>query len=80
MTTLLTKRVPEDAQGELQGGISAVTNVAMLFGTVFFAFIFGHFWAEDRVWRSTDVAYWVAAGFLALTTVLFLMLKRSEKA
>jgi len=80
LTSLLTKRVPEDAQGELQGGISAVTNVAMLFGTVFFAFIFGHFWAEDRSWRSTDVAYWVAAGFLALTTVLFLMLKRSEKA
>ncbi len=79
MTTLLTKRVPEDAQGELQGGISAVTNVAMLFGTVFFAFLFGHFWAEDRVWRSTDVAYWVAAGFLVLTTVLFLMLKRREK-
>jgi DHA1 family tetracycline resistance protein-like MFS transporter len=80
MTALLTKRVPEDAQGELQGGISAVTNVAMLFGTVFFAFTFGHFWDEDRVWRSTDVAFWVAAGFLALTTVLFLMLKRSEKA
>ena len=80
LTALLTKRVPEDAQGELQGGISAVTNVAMLFGTVFFAFVFGHFWAEDRVWRSTDVAYWIAAGFLALTTVLFLMLKRSEKA
>jgi MFS transporter, DHA1 family, tetracycline resistance protein len=57
-----------------------VTNVAMLFGTVFFAFIFGHFWAEDRAWRSTDVAYWVAAGFLALTTLLFLILKRSEKA
>lgn len=80
MTSLLTRRVPEDAQGELQGGISAVTNVAMLFGTVFFAFVFGHFWAEGRAWRSTDVAFWLAAGFLALTTVLFLILKRSEKA
>lgn len=80
MTAILTKRVPEDAQGELQGGLSAVMNVAMLFGTVFFAFTFGHFWAEDRVWRSTDVAYWVAGGFLALTAVLFLLLKRSEKA
>ncbi len=80
LTSLLTKRVPEDAQGELQGGISAVTNLAMLFGTVFFAFIFGHFWSEDRGWRSTDVAYWVAAGFLALTTLLFWLLKRSEKA
>lgn len=78
-TAMLTRRVPEDAQGELQGGISAVTNVAMLFGTVFFAFIFGHFWAEDRAWRSTDVAFWVAAGFLALTTLAFLWVTRSEK-
>ena len=80
LTAILTKRVPEDAQGELQGGLSAVMNVAMLFGTVFFAFIFGHFWAEDRVWRSTDVAFWISAGFLVLTIVLFLALKRSEKA
>ena len=80
LTALLTKRVPEDAQGELQGGLSAVMNLAMLFGTVFFALIFGHFWAEGRAWRSTDVAFWIAAGCLALTTVLFLLLKRSEKA
>lgn len=80
LTAILTKRVPEDAQGELQGGISAVMNVAMLFGTVFFAFAFGHFWAEDRAWRSTDVAYWISAGCLAVTTLLFLALKRSEKA
>lgn len=80
LTALLTKRVPEDAQGELQGGLSAVMNLAMLFGTVFFALVFGHFWAEDRSWRSTDVAFWIAAGCLAVTTVLFLLLKRSEKA
>lgn len=80
MTAMLTKRVPEDAQGELQGGISAVTNVAMLFGTVFFAFIFGHFMAEGRDLQSPDVAYFVAAGFMAVTTILFALLKRSEKA
>jgi MFS transporter, DHA1 family, tetracycline resistance protein len=80
LTSMLTKRVPEDAQGELQGGISAVTNLAMLFGTVFFAWIFGYFWAEDRAWRSTDVAFWVAAGFVALSAVMFMRLKGSEKA
>ncbi len=79
MTTILTKRVPEDAQGELQGGISAVTNVAMLFGTVFFAFIFGHFMAEGRAWQSPDVAYWVAAAFMALTCLAFWALKRAEE-
>jgi DHA1 family tetracycline resistance protein-like MFS transporter len=80
MTSMLTKRVPEDAQGELQGGISAVTNVAMLFGTVFFAWTFGHFMAEGRAWQSPDVAFRVAAGCLAVTTVLFAALKRAEKA
>ena len=80
MTAMLTKRVPEDAQGELQGGISAVTNVAMLFGTVFFAFIFGHFMAEGRAWQSPDMAYFIAAGFMVVTTALFAILKRAEKA
>lgn len=80
MTSMLTKRVPEDAQGELQGGISAVTNVAMLFGTVFFAFLFGHFMAEGRAWQSPDVAYLVAGGCMTVTTLMFAALKRAEKA
>ena len=79
MTAMLTKRVPEDAQGELQGGISAVTNLAMLCGTVFFAFLFGHFMAEGRDWQSPDMAYLVSAACMAVTTVLFAMLKRAGK-
>lgn len=79
LTSILTKRVPEDAQGELQGGISAVTNVAMLFGTLFYAMIFAHFWAEARDWRSTDVAYFVAAGLLVVTSLLFWFVTRSER-
>jgi len=79
LTAMLTKRVPEDAQGELQGGISAVTNVAMLFGTVAFAFLFGHFMAEGRDWQSPDVAYLVAGACMAVTTVLFALLQRAGK-
>ncbi|MCB6177397.1 TCR/Tet family MFS transporter [Rhodobacter sp. Har01] len=78
LTAMMSRKVPENAQGELQGGISAITNVAMLAGTVFYAWVFGHFMAEGRAWRSPDVAYWVAAGFMALTLVLFVMLKRRE--
>ncbi|OYX24015.1 MAG: ABC transporter permease [Rhodobacterales bacterium 32-66-7] len=79
LTAMLTKRVPEDAQGELQGGISAVTNVAMLLGTVFFAFLFGHFMAEGRAWQSPDVAYLVASGCMAVTTVSYALLRRAGK-
>ena len=79
MTAMLTKRVPEDAQGELQGGISAITNLAMLVGTVFYALIFAHFMAPGRAWQSPDMAYFVATGFMAVTTLLFLMLMRREQ-
>ncbi|WP_283177385.1 TCR/Tet family MFS transporter [Gemmobacter sp. 24YEA27] len=71
---IMSRQVPENAQGELQGGISAITNIAMLFGTVFFSQIFGHFMAEGREWQSPDVAYWVAGACLALALVLFIWL------
>jgi DHA1 family tetracycline resistance protein-like MFS transporter len=80
ITALLSQRVPEDAQGELQGGIAAVTNIAMLGGTVFFSQIFGAFMAEGAAFRSPDVAYWVAGGLLALTLLLFAALTRDETA
>lgn len=78
MTAMLTKRVPEDAQGELQGGISAVTNVAMLFGTLFYATVFAHFMAEGRTWQSPDMAYFVAAGCTLLVLVLYMAFIRHE--
>jgi DHA1 family tetracycline resistance protein-like MFS transporter len=78
ITAMLSKAVPENAQGELQGGIAAVTNVAMLAGTVVFSQIFGHFMAEGRAWHSPDVAYWVAGGCLAVTLGLFVTLTRRE--
>ncbi len=70
LTALMSQRVPENAQGELQGGLSAVMNIAMLAGTVFFAQVFGHFLAAP--YESPNVAFWVAGGGLALTLALFL--------
>ncbi len=64
LTAMMSKAVPDDAQGELQGGISAVTNLAMLAGTLTFAQVFGRFMAEDSTFRSPDVAYNLAAVLL----------------
>ena len=75
---VLTKGGAEGAQGEVQGGISAITNLAMLVGTVFYALIFAHFMAPGRAWQSPDMAYFVATGFMAATWLLFLMLMRRE--
>jgi MFS transporter, DHA1 family, tetracycline resistance protein len=76
IVALMSKAVPDDAQGELQGGISSVMNVAMLGGTVFFSQIFGFFWAEGRSFRSPDVAFFVAGALLTAALVLFLVVVR----
>jgi MFS transporter, DHA1 family, tetracycline resistance protein len=67
--------VPDDAQGELQGGIASVMNIAMLGGTIFFSQVFAHFMDEGRVDPSPNVAFFVAAGLLAVVFGLFMGLK-----
>ncbi len=76
LVAIMSKEVPEDAQGELQGGLSAIMNVAMLFGTVTFSQIFGHFMQPDAAFRSPDVAFYVSAGSLVGAVALFLLLTR----
>lgn len=76
LVAIMSKEVPEDAQGELQGGLSAIMNVAMLFGTVAFSQIFGHFMQAEAAFQSPDVAYFTASAFLVLTVALFLLLTR----
>jgi MFS transporter, DHA1 family, tetracycline resistance protein len=76
LVAMMSKAVPDDAQGELQGGISAVMNVAMLFGTVVFSQVFGWFMQEGAVIRSPDMAYYLASGVLLGVLVLFVRLVR----
>ena len=78
LTAMMTHRVPDDAQGELQGGISAIMNVAMLAGTVFFSQIFGYFMAPGG-WKSPDVAFFVAGAGMALTLAMFVLIVPAEE-
>lgn len=78
ITAMMSKAVPENAQGELQGGISAITNIAMLAGTVFFSQVFGAFMAEGSAWQSPDVGFFIAGALLAGTLVLFQLTTRRE--
>jgi DHA1 family tetracycline resistance protein-like MFS transporter len=77
LTAIMSKAVPEDAQGELQGGISSVMNIAMLLGTVVFSQIFGHFMQPEALIQSPDVAMYVAAAVLALALALFVATVRA---
>jgi DHA1 family tetracycline resistance protein-like MFS transporter len=80
LTAIMSKKVPENAQGELQGGIGAITNLAMLFGTVFYAQIFGYFLRDGAVVQSPDVAFYVAAAGLLMTLAVMMRIARKETA
>jgi DHA1 family tetracycline resistance protein-like MFS transporter len=80
LTALMSRAVPEDAQGELQGGIAAAMNLAMLAGTVFFTQIFGYFLSPEAPFRSADVAFHSAGAVLALSLVMFFVLVPRDPA
>jgi MFS transporter, DHA1 family, tetracycline resistance protein len=76
LTAIMSKAVPEDAQGELQGGISSIMSVAMLAGTVFFSQVFGYFMQPTSPWISPDVAYFTASFILGLALLMFIAVRR----
>ena len=71
LVAMMSKAVPEDAQGELQGGISAIMNIAMLVGTVFFSQIFGFFMQAERGTPSPNMAFFLASVLLVGVLVAF---------
>lgn len=71
LTAILTRLAPENAQGELQGGLSGMMSLSMLFGTVFFGQAFGYFMSGDAPITSPDVSYWIAGTVVAVAAALF---------
>ena len=49
--------------------------VAMLLGTVFFSQVFSWFAQPNAIVQSPDVAMYLAAGFLALTLLMFMRVR-----
>lgn len=81
LVAMMSKVVPEDAQGELQGGISAMMNLAMLFGTVTFAQVFSTFMQPKAAFQSPDIGFFLAAAILVLTLALYIrIVKRPGEA
>ena len=76
LTAMMSKAVPENAQGELQGGISSIMAVSMLVGTVFFSQVFSWFMMPNAIVQSPSMAMYVAAGFLVITTGLFIRVRK----
>jgi DHA1 family tetracycline resistance protein-like MFS transporter len=78
LTALMSREAPEDAQGELQGGIASLQSIGLIIGTVLFAQVFGWFMQPNPIIVSPSVAYFLGGGLMVLTLVFFLTLKQTK--
>lgn len=76
LSALMSKAVPEDTQGALQGGISALMSLAMLVGAIFYTQAFGYFLSAAAPVRSPDVSFFIAAALMLLALGLFIRQRR----
>jgi len=67
---LMTRRVSESEQGELQGAISSLRSVATLFGPGLFSFTFAFFIDSERGWVLPGAPWYLAATLLFLAMLM----------
>ena len=61
LTAMMSKAVPQDAQGKFQGGIAAVLTVATLSGAIIYAQVFGYFNGSFAPFQSSEIGFFLAA-------------------
>ena len=80
LVALMSKAVPDDAQGELQGGIASVSNIAMLAGTIFYTQAFSWFMSDGAPPTNAGFTFYIAGGLLLVVLALFLFFDRRRRS
>ena len=75
---MMTHRVSESEQGELQGAISSLRAIAVMLGPVLFGFIFAFFIDQNRGWDIPGAPFYLAAALLFLAVTLARRIPRLE--
>ena len=75
LTAMMSHEAPDDAQGEIQGGIASLQSIGMLLGTVLFAQVFGWFAVPGSPPAAAGYPFFLAAIMLAATLAYFLALR-----
>lgn len=76
---LLTKRVPLDAQGELQGAVAGLYSLAAIVGPPLLSQLFGRFSAADAPVHLPGAAFLAASLIAALSFVLYVSSTRARR-
>lgn len=75
---IMTERVSQDSQGELQGGLAALNSVIMVISPLIYTQLFFLFESGELGVRFPGAPFAMAAVFSATGLVLFLMRKRQD--
>ncbi len=79
VAALMSRALPEDAQGTLQGGLAAIQSLSGLVGTLVFTQIFSFFMSSSAPIQSPDIAFFVAGGILGGACLWLFILASQEK-
>ena len=79
LTAIMSKEVPEDAQGELQGGMSSIMNISMMLGTVFYGFAFQYFVDPNPIFQSASAGFAISSILMICALLLALTYARPPK-
>ena len=72
---LMTVRVPEDSQGELQGALASSFSLATIIGPLMMSQTFGHFTSGEGVYLP-GAAFILAAGLVLASLMVFVLATR----
>jgi DHA1 family tetracycline resistance protein-like MFS transporter len=70
MQSLMTRRVKETEQGQLQGALSSIRGVAFMIGPIVFTTTFASFIGPRRDWHLPGAPYLLAALIVMVSTII----------
>ncbi|MBL6751572.1 MAG: TCR/Tet family MFS transporter [Nevskia sp.] len=80
LQSLMSRRVPPQEQGKLQGANSSIVGIAGLVGPLLFTQIFAFAIDKTHAWSFPGAPFFVAAGLLGLSLALALLVTQGRTA
>lgn len=80
LSALMSQQVPDDAQGELQGGLASLTNLASLVSALFFTQLFAWYVRPEAAVAHPGAPFFYTAALMIVALVLFVAIRPQSVA
>jgi DHA1 family tetracycline resistance protein-like MFS transporter len=80
LRSIAAGKVPPSAQGELQGALTSLSSITTIVGPLIFTQLFGYFTKADAPVTFAGAPFLMAAVFILLATIVFLLRVRTSKS